>query len=325
MHARLSSRFSSKFSLEMPIALAPMAYACGGALAGACSKAGALALVGGGYGELDWLQREYALALQLGDRERLGCGFITWRLQADASALDWVLDQRPHALMLSFGDPLPYAQRIAKAGVPLICQVQRMDDLPRVIAAGAQVVVVQGAEAGGHGRSDGRATFTFVPEAADWLAAHAPDVTLLAAGGIADGRGVAAALVLGADGVLMGSRLWATAECIAPPAAKEVAVRANGDASVRDHVFDIVRRKNWPREFDFRTLSNELQRRWSKRGDELRANVEPVIQEYEAALKAGDYSRAHVTVGEATGLIRDVPPAGELLARIWRETQAALG
>ena len=321
------SRFARRFSLDVPVALAPMALASGGALAAACSRAGALGLVGGGYGELEWTQREYTLALELGVRERTGCGFITWKLDEDASALHWVLDQGPRALMLSFGDPRRYSQRIAASGAALICQVQRLEQVPVALEAGAQVIVAQGAEAGGHGMSglDARATFTLVPEIADWLAAHSPGTMLLAAGGIADGRGLAAAMVLGADGVLVGTRLWASAECLAPAAAKDVAVRTSGDATARSAIFDIVRRKNWPAMFDFRCIRNELHRQWEGRVEELRGAPEAVRAEYDAAVKAGDFTRAHVTVGEATGLLHDVPAAGEIVLRMAREAQALLG
>ena len=147
----MHTRFSKHFGLSTPIALAPMALTSGGALAAACARAGALGLLGGGYGELSWLQTQHALAVSLlhGDSsalQRLGCGFITWKLDEDASALDWLLDQPhlPAALMLSFGDPRPYAARIAKRGVPLICQIQRLEQLPVCIKAGASVIVAQG-------------------------------------------------------------------------------------------------------------------------------------------------------------------------------------
>src|SRR5690606_34688686 len=151
MNKLASSRFAHRFALDAPIALAPMALATGGALAAACARAGVLGLVGGGYGELAWTQREYRLALEQGPRERIGCGFITWKLDEDASALDWALEQRPRAVMLSFGDPRPYAARIARSGATLICQVQRMEQVPQALEAGAQVIVAQGGEAGGHG------------------------------------------------------------------------------------------------------------------------------------------------------------------------------
>lgn len=207
MNMTLSSRFTLRFGLTTPIALAPMALASGGALTAACAHAGALGLVGGGYGELDWTRREYSLAQELaGATGRIGCGFIVWKLDQDASALDWVLDQRPRAVMLSFGDPRPYAQRIAAAGAELLFQVQRLEQVPLALEAGASVIVAQGGEAGGHSMNslNSRAIISFVPEAADWLAANSPATLLLAAGGIADGRTLAAARVLGADGALIG-------------------------------------------------------------------------------------------------------------------------
>jgi len=325
-----ASRFSKQFSLTTPIALAPMALASGGALAAACARAGALGLVGGGYGDLAWTQREYRLALQAVDSQRIGIGFITWKLDEDASALDWVLDlpleERPRAVMLSFGDARRYAARITASGAPLICQIQRLEQAAQALEAGAQVLVAQGAEAGGHGMNglNGRSTLTLVPELADWLAGHAPETLLLAAGGIADGRGLAAALTLGADGALLGTRLWATQESLAPLGAKQAALAAGGDGTARSAVFDILRRKHWPAPYDFRALRNDLHRSWEGRVDALRAAPEAAQASYDAGVQAGDYSRAHATVGEAIGLVHDLPEAGVLVKRLHAQAQAVL-
>jgi nitronate monooxygenase len=322
----MQTRFSTAFRLTTPIALAPMALAAGGALAAACANAGALGLLGGGYGDLPWVQREHALALRLmpDAAPRLGCGFITWKLDEDASALDWLLDQAhtPAALMLSFGDPRPYAARLAARGVPLICQIQQLAQLPACLEAGAAVIVAQGAEAGGHGMNslNGRSSFSLVPELADALAARSPHTLLLAAGGIADGRGLAAARVLGADGVLLGSRLWASAEA----GAVNAALTASGDDTARSAVFDILRRKHWPAPYDFRALRNGLHRQWEARVDALRASPDAARAAYDAGVAAADFDRAHVTVGEAVGLMHDAPPAAELIARITREAQGLL-
>ncbi len=322
-----ANRFCARFDLSTPIALAPMALASGGALAAACARAGALGLVGGGYGELAWTQREYTLALPAADTARLGVGFITWKLDQDASALDWVLQHRPRAVMLSFGDPQPYAARIAAAGAALICQVQRLEQVPQALQAGAQVIVAQGGEAGGHGMDalNGRATLTLVPEIADWLAAHAPATLLLAAGGIADGRTLAAARLLGADGALVGSRLWATQESLAAAGAKAQAVATSGDGTARSAVFDILRRKNWPAPYDFRAIRNPLHRQWEGRIDALRANPEAARIDYDAGVQAGDFSRAHATVGEAVGLIHDLAPAAGVIARMTADATLLLG
>jgi nitronate monooxygenase len=328
-----NSRFVQSFGLTTPIALAPMAFGTGGALAAACAKAGALALVGGAYGDLAFTSREYSAAEQaLSDDASglagLGCGFITWRLEEDASALDWLLDRptKPAAIMLSFGDPTVIAKRIIAADIPLICQVQTLAMAREAVEAGAGVIVAQGAEAGGHGMNAmyGRSTFTLVPEVADYLAVNAPNIQLLAAGGIADGRGLAASLMLGADGALVGSRLWASAESLAADAAIAEAVAADGDSTARSKVFDILREKNWPAHFDFRALRNSIHRKWEGRLDELAADPTEAIADYKAGVAAGDFARAHVTVGEGTGLINDVPSAAQIIADIDREARDLL-
>ncbi len=330
-HPALNTRFTQRFELNTPIALAPMALATGGALAAACAQAGALGLVGGGYGDLAWTQREYALAMELlkddaTSHARLGCGFITWKLDENAQALDWVLTQKPCAIMLSFGDPRPYAARIQAAGAQLICQVQRLDQVPHAIEAGAAVIVAQGGEAGGHGANalEGRSTFTLVPEIADYLAAHAPDTLLLAAGGVADGRGLAAALMLGADGALIGSRLWATTESLAATGAKTQATHTSGDGTARSEVFDILRRKNWPAPYDFRAIRNDLHRALETDIAGLKANPDAARTDYDAGVKAADFTRAHATVGESVGLITDIPSACDLIARITQHAQGLL-
>jgi nitronate monooxygenase len=223
--------------------------------------------------------------------------------------------------MLSFGDPRPYAARIAAAGAQLICQVQRLDQVPHAIEAGASVIVAQGGEAGGHGANalEGRSTFTLVPEIADYLASHSPNTLLLAAGGVADGRGLAAALMLGADGALIGSRLWATTESLAAQGAKTLATQTNGDGTARSEVFDILRRKNWPAPYDFRAIRNELHRALESDIAGLKTNPEAARADYDAGVKAGDFTRAHATVGESVGLIADIPSAADLIVRLTME------
>jgi nitronate monooxygenase len=328
---RKPSRFASQFNLTCPIALAPMAGAAGGLLAAACAQAGALGLIGGGYGDLAWVQKEYNKAFESCEpamHTRLGIGFITWRLQQDASALDWVLDQaqRPAAVMFSFGDSNTFAAKVRAARIPLICQVQRLDQLPMAIEAGVAVIVAQGGEAGGHGMNSqmARGTFTLVPEVADWLAKHSPETQLLAAGGIADGRGLAAAQLLGADGAVIGSRLWVTKECLAPNSAKAQSVAAHGDQTARSSVFDVLRGLDWPHPYDFRALRNEIHRQWEHQIAELKHYPNNAQQDYAEGLAQEDYTRAHVTVGEATGLIHDIPSATDCIRQIATESEARL-
>lgn len=327
-------RLAQGFGTTVPLVLAPMALASGGLLASEWAYAGALGLIGGGYGDRAWTEREYRLAVERlssdpASLSRLGCGFISWALDRDAAALDWLLDQpqKPAAVMFSFGDPSRWARRVQDQGIPVVCQIQRLEQMDQAIDCGAHAIVAQGAEAGGHGmRSDlGRSTMTLVPEIADVLVTRAPDTMLLAAGGIADGRGVAAALVLGADGALIGSRAWASKESLASEGAKAAALDASGDDTMRTGIFDILRRKNWPEPYDFRAIRNALHRAWEGREQELRQDPAAAIADYEQGVTQLDYTRAHATVGEATGLIADLPASKELVGRIHAELLGILG
>lgn len=314
----ISTRLTERFGLTHPILGAPMAKASGGRLAAAVTRAGGLGFIGGAYGDTDWVAREYDNA----GNTAVGCGFITWKLTDNPALLSRVLERKPAALFLSFGDPAPYGAEIAAAGVPLICQVQTLRDAQHAAAIGAAVIVAQGAEAGGHGRS--RATMTLVPEVADWLARQAPDILLVAAGGIADGRGLAASLMLGADGVLVGSRLWATEESLAHPNMVAAAVAATGDDTVRSSVMDVARRLNWPAVYTARVLRNAFTDRWHGDLQGLIANAEAEAARWSAAWEAGDTGVANTFVGEAAGLIHDRPPAGQVIAAMAAEAEALL-
>ena len=128
----LETRFTRRFGIDLPIVLAPMDPASGGALAGAVSAAGGLGLIGGGYAETARLEREFPLA----GNHRVGCGFITWALAGNPGLLDVALAHKPAALMLSFADPAPFATAIKAAGVPLICQVQTLEHARRALDVG---------------------------------------------------------------------------------------------------------------------------------------------------------------------------------------------
>lgn len=290
-----------------------MALAGGGALAAAVSQAGGLGLIGGGYGDGAWLETQFQAA---GNAE-IGCGFITWSLARQPHLLTQVLARKPKVLMLSFGDPRPFADEILAAGSLLICQCQTLAHVREALEAGARIIVAQGAEAGGHGHS--RGTLALVPEVADLLAHTSPGTLLLAAGGIADGRGLAAALMLGADGVLVGTRLWASREALVHPDHIAAALAADGDGTVRSSLPDIARRLDWPKPFTIRGADNAFIQRWRGREDELAAAIETEGPAYAAAFKAGDPDRAGVIFGEAAGLVSDAPPAGEIIARMVRE------
>lgn len=316
----MQTRLTTLLGIEHPILSAPMAFAAGGRLAAAVTAAGGLGLIGGGYGDRDWLDREFAAV----GNARVGCGFITWSLQRRPELLEQVLRHSPAAVMLSFGDPAPFARAIKDSGARLICQVQCIRHVREAIEAGADIVVAQGTEAGGHGMS--RSTMTLVPEVADVLSRSAPDTVLVAAGGIADGRGLAAALMLGADGALIGSRLWASEEASVHPAFQARALDENGDGTVRTTVVDVVRKLEWPKPFTARVVRTGFVDEWHGREAELAeaAVSEREMRRYVSAMQSGDAENTGVWVGEAAGLIHDVKPAGELIRQIAAQAETLL-
>jgi nitronate monooxygenase len=304
----LTTRLTDFFDIEHPILSAPMALISGGRLAAAATSGGGLGLIGGGYGDSEWLRREFDLAAGA----RVGCGFITWSLARKPELLDETLERQPATIMLSFGDLQPFAERIHAAGVPLIAQVQTLGQARKALDAGAEILVAQGGEAGGHGMTV-RSTFTLVPDVVDLAAERSPETLVLAAGGVADGRGLAAALALGADGVLVGTRFWATPEALVSPRAHERAIQAGGDDTFRTQVYDVVRQLDWPVEYDERALGNSFLDIWHGNEAQLSASLPEAIETFEKAVAAEDFDAAAILVGEAVGLVHDVRPAADIV------------
>lgn len=303
------------FGLQHPIVLAPMGAVAGGSLAAAVSNAGGLGLVGGGYGDPGWLREELSRAVAE-TRRPWGVGLITWAIQPEVLAL--TLEYRPHAVMLSFGDPRPHVAAIKAAGCKLICQVQDVEHALAAKDAGADLIVAQGTEAGGHGAA--RATLPLVPAIVDAVA----PVPVIAAGGIADGRGLAAALMLGAHGAVLGTRFYAATESLAGAEAKARIVAARGQQTERTRVFDIVRGYDWPAGYTGRALHNDFIARWTARERELAAALATEQPRYRSAAQNGDCDTAVVWAGEAVDLVASVDGAAALVARIGEEAEQCL-
>lgn len=314
----LKTRLTERLGIEHPIISAPMAFAAGGRLAAAVTASGGLGLIGGGYGDADWLKQEFAAA----GNHRVGCGFITWSLARQPHLLETVLAHNPAAVFLSFSDPAPFADRIKRSGALLICQIQTVKDARRAIGCGADIVVAQGSEAGGHGEK--RATFTLVPEVADVIRATAPETLLCAAGGVGDGRGLAAALMLGADGVLVGSRLWASQEANVSARMHEAALAASGDETIRSQVMDLARKLDWPSRYTARVLRNTFIARWHGHEQELLVVADEEAAKYRKAWAEGDPEGSNTFVGEAAGLIHSIDPVRTIITRMVAEAEDCL-
>jgi nitronate monooxygenase len=313
----ISTPLTSLLGVRHPVLSAPMAIIAGSRLVAAVGEAGGFGILGGGYGDKDWLELETTKLQQCS--APFGIGFITWSMARQSELLDIALEANPRAIMLSFGDPTPFAPRIKAAGSLLICQVQTEDMAKQALDAGADILIAQGTEAGGHGAS--RTTLDLVPAIVDLAAGRVP---VVAAGGIADGRGLAAMMVMGASGVLLGTRFYASVECDGAVEAKKRICAATTSDTVRGMIFDISRKIWWPAPFTARTLINDHARRWMGRETELIHNLEAVAAEYATARDAGNYDVAAVFAGQAVGLIHDIPPAAEIVERIVSEADQIL-
>ena len=284
-----------------------MGGSAGGALAAAVSNGGGLGLVGGALGDREWLERELAL-LRAATTKPWGVGFLTWGV--DPGAVAWTLDQGPAAVMLSFGDPGPYAKSVRDAGVTLIVQVNDAESARRAVDLGADVIVAQGSDAGGHSGRDAIGTLSVVPSVVDVVGS----TPVLAAGGIVDGRGLAAALALGAGGALIGTRFQASHEALVPPAVSEALLAAGGADTERNRVLDVARGSRWPAGYLGRTLRNSFLEEW--RGREADPGVQQAYRD--------DPGAAPVWAGQAVGLISTLEPAQDLVASIAGGAEAVL-
>jgi len=297
----LRTAFTELLGVRHPIALAPMGGAAGGALAAAVSNGGGLGLVGGGREETDWLVRELRIVAE-NTSKPWGIGFLSWG--AEVRAVERALEYGPAAVMVSFGDPEPFARVVhASSATPkLIVQVTDLEEARRAVDVGADVVVAQGSEAGGHGGS--RATFPFVPAVVDLVA----PIPVLAAGGVADGRGLAAALALGASGALVGTRFQVSPEALVDAEIVKAILNGHGEDTERSRVLDIARRSPWPERYTARTLRNAFLEQWRDRPDELAADT-AALDDYQRGANRGDMDVVAVWAGEGIDLITEAQSA----------------
>lgn len=310
----LQTDLTRLLGIDHPILLAPMGSAAGGALAAAVGRAGGLGFIGSGYADRDTITRELREAGNI----RVGIGLIGWALDKNPDVLDTVLEAGPPAVLLSFNDPTPYVDKIKTAGATVICQVQSLAQAKVAAAAGVDVIVAQGRDAGGHSGTM-RGTIGLVPAIVDAVGR----VPVVAAGGIADGRGLAAALSLGASGVLMGTRFATSTESLWDEGMKTRVFEGASDDTAQTRVFDIVRNAPWPSHYPGRALRNEFFDRWDGDVEGLVEDREQVEQTY-LATKSDDFTNRVVWAGEGTDLISGTLSAEQIIQDVVAEAVAEI-
>lgn len=313
----LKTRLTELFDLRYPIVSAPMAGHSGGRLAAAVTRAGGLGLFGG-LGQTDWLREQIRYVRSETDRP-FGVGFITAFLPRAQVNFETCLEERVPVLMFSFGDPTAYVKQTKAAGLTAICQVQTREGALLAVEAGADVLVAQGNEAGGHsGQLNTLPCLLLVRE----IAGQTP---VIAAGGIATGASLAALLTAGAEGGLIGTTLMATPEAVeVPQSHKELIVRSDGQDTVHTRIYDVLGGAPWPAGIGGRVRENSVTREWHGREGELLERREEVRARIQDGLRQRDPDKDSLWMGQAAGLVKAIRPAGEIVREIGEEAERIL-
>src|SRR5688500_188650 len=284
-----------------------MAGVSGGELARAVSLAGGLGMIGiSGSHRAEFVTEQCAIPAEA--QVPFGVGLMIWVLETRPDLLEATIEAAPSLVSVSFGDPAPYVGPLHDAGIAVCAQVNTTADVHRALDAGIDIVVAQGTEAGGHtGR---RATLPLLQEVLSLT-----DRPVVAAGGIATGRGMAAALVAGAAGVWIGTALLSCTEGLNSPAARERVRAASGEETVLTRACDVAEGLAWPERWPGRALVNEFSRAWHGQEDELREDAAARRRVVEGR-RTWDPEASPVYAGEAVGLVTAERSAADVVREI---------
>jgi nitronate monooxygenase len=303
--------------IDHPMLNASMAGTATGALAAAVSEAGGFGMIGGtNPGGASWLREQIRIARSLTSRP-FGVGFISSFPDTEELA-GAALDEGVAAINHSFADPTPFVAPTHAVGVKVFVQVQTLQQAITAARAGADVIIAQGGEAGGHAGAIG--TFALLPAVVDAVA----PVPVVAAGGIADGRGLAAALLLGAQGAWMGTRFVTSHEWGGASWEQEAVLAAMSDDTVQTRLYDLIGERPFPAENPDRVLRNAFIDRWTGREAEIPAQREALQAEVAAGHASADPAVARVSAGVSAGLISSARPAGGIVRTIVQEAEDLL-
>jgi nitronate monooxygenase len=316
----IRTRISDMFGLQYPIMSAPMALHSGGTLAAAVSKAGGLGTFGGiqPFAGVEWVRKQIAYVRGQTDRP-FGVGYITAFIPMFPDQFEAAIDAKVPVICLSFGSPQPWLEKAKASGSKVICQVQMIDHARQAVSGGADVIVVQGNEAGGH-----TGEITLLPLLARVIEEF-PDVPVMAAGGIGNGRTLAAVLTAGADGAWLGTAFLATPECVEiPDRYKELVIESDGEDTVFTRIFDIMSGLPWPQEIGVRVRRNAIVDEWEGRERELRSRKGEFSERYMTARRNFDIDNIDVALGQSAGFVRGIRPAAEIVHTICDEAERIL-
>ena len=307
----LRTRFTDLLGLSYPVMSAPMSNHSGGRLAAAVSQAGGLGTFGGSndFGP-DWMREQIAY-IRSQTKRPFGVGFITQLIEDDPTNFEIALEAKVPVIVFSFTDPEPWLGMAKSAGAVTICQVQSVELADLAVAAGTDLMLAQGNEAGGHTGS-----MNLLPLLVA-LVERYPDTPALAAGGITTGRALAGVLATGAQGASLGTALLATPEAVeVPDSFKERIILSDGQDTTFTRFYDLLGARPWPEGIAGRVYTNRLVQEWDGRDAEILAHREELATDVAAARARQDPELSSVYMGQGAGQVRAIRPAGEVVREI---------
>ena len=314
----LRTRVCDLLGIEHPVALGGMGSVYSPPLVAAESNAGGFGAMGCHYLDADGVRAGIA-AVRERTNKPFALNFLLFDVNEDGFAV--ALASRPAGIAFAWPRPeqdlKPYVVRAHDAGAKVTFMAGGVPEAVRAAEAGADIIIAQGSEGGGHVGWQG--SLPLIPMVVDAVA----PLPVLAAGGIADGRGLAAALALGADGVLLGTRFLATEESPLHPNFKQAIVDADGHDTLLSEIPDLAAGRVWPGAMS-RSRRNRFIERWAGREWALRQRQAEALASVQAARKIGDIDEAPLSMGQDAGLIHDIPKAGEIVTRMVAEAEQIL-
>lgn len=306
----METKLTKLLGIKYPIIQGGMAWTSDAVLAAAVSNAGGAGIIGSGGRTTEWTGDEVRKAKTLTDKP-FGVNVMLMAPNI-ADIIDMLCEEKVAFVTLGAGNPVPHIEKFHNAGIKVIPVVPNVKLAKRIEAAGADALVVEGMEAGGH---VGQQTTMALMEN---VLPQITKIPVLVAGGISDGRALAAALLMGAEGVQIGSRFLLTTECPAHPAAKQAII----DATDTDSTVT-----GFSRGHGVRCLKNAFTQKFSEREisgasqDELNAMGTGTNKR---GIMEGDIVDGTVMVGQSLNVLNDILPCKDVVERIMAEAQAAV-
>ena len=302
----LRTWLTDRFGLQIPVIAAPMGGAASASFAAAVSRSGALGMVAAGSkSTAESVRAQLQEAAEIG--VPYGVGVLGWVVARKPEIIESVIAAKPSLVSISYGGLASHFDALRQAGIPVATQVGTVDDARQAADDGIDVLVARGGEGGGHGR-DQMATLPLLQEVLE-----AVEVPVVAAGGIANARGLAAVLAAGAVGAWVGTAFLGCVETAWSEAARQSVIAAGDGDTIYTRSFDVGLRIDWPEEFGGRALRNRFSDTWHGREADL-ATDEEARDIIAQAVSEQDMDIAPVWSGQAVSLVNEKKNVADVIA-----------